>query len=129
LYRRAARPESIRCWRCGPNSSPGGKGGIDGVPRDFPPFAGLQRSELDAAEGNPQQARDLVSLGIQQSPDLAVAPLREFDQEMRLSPGSLAHDDGLRAQASNAIFHPPRGLVADEPTCGHDIASDNRRFG
>jgi hypothetical protein len=83
----------------------------DLVTFDFSPGARLQAAEFDRAERNAQQPGDFVTDRAQQSPNLAIFPLGELDDEMRLALRSFSNRDALRLQPIHAPLQCPRRLV------------------
>jgi hypothetical protein len=67
----------------------------------------LQRAKLDVAKRDTQEPRDVMSFSLQQPANLTIAAFGQFDQQVRLASGTLANDDGPRAQAFNTGFHSP----------------------
>src|SRR6266545_2197133 len=95
------------------------------VTRQFLPFAGLQRPELDRAERDSHQARDLVAERGEHPPDLAILPLDELDDQVCFACGAFPHDDRLCRKAVDALHHAVDGRVVDRAAHGHCVSSND----
>jgi hypothetical protein len=69
-----------------------------------------------------------VTLGLKQPADLAIAPLGQFDHEMRFTLRSLAHRHRVRAQVANPCLHTPRRNLVDKAAGGDDVPPDDCRL-